>query len=76
MLRQTILVPQKDYNLFVEISKRFHWKIDESSEQSNKSVSVNFELTESMVASLDKIVTTPKHLFITEEESIKRLNEL
>jgi hypothetical protein len=62
--------------LFVELSKRFQWKIEDSSEQSNAKMSDNFEFIENMTACLDQIATTPKHLFISGEESIRRLNEL
>lgn len=72
MMQQTVNIPDKDYHLFLEVAKKFKWKVQEP----DKQVLDNFVITDKILAILDKRSATPNHLCISEEESLRRLNAL
>lgn len=73
MTQQVVTIPDKDLALFLELAKKFKWKVEK--EKSSNSVD-NFVLTPEHLAILEESSKTPRHLCISAEESLKRLNEL
>ncbi len=72
MIQQTLNIPDKDYRLFLEVAKKFKWKIQEPQKQAVD----GFVITDKMLAILDKSSQTPDHLCISEEDFFKKLDEL
>jgi 3'-phosphoadenosine 5'-phosphosulfate (PAPS) 3'-phosphatase len=73
MIQQTVTLPDKDYQLFLELVKHFSWEVD------NQPVTKSDEsilLGKNIIAMLEKRAKTPNHLCLSEEESNLRLNEL
>jgi len=72
MIQQTVNIPDKDYHLFLELAKKFKWKVQEA----DKQVVDNFVITDKILAILDESSKTPDHLCISEEDFFKHLDEL
>jgi hypothetical protein len=69
MIQQTIHIPDKDLSLFLELVKKFRWKLDSTT-------TTNFELNAIQLDLLEKSSSTPSDLCISDEESLAKLNEL
>jgi len=72
MIQQTVNIPDKDYHLFLEVAKKFKWKVQET----NKPVVDNFVITDKILAILDESSQTPNDLCISEKDFLKHLDEL
>ncbi|TAF74134.1 MAG: hypothetical protein EAZ53_10475 [Bacteroidetes bacterium] len=72
MLQQTLSVPEKDYKLFLEVAKRFRWKV-KTPLKNNMDAPIFDKKT---LAMLDERSKVSNNLCLTAEESLRLLNEL
>lgn len=72
MLQQTLSVPEKDYKLFLEVAKRFRWKV-KTPLQNQMDVPV---FDKKILAMLDERSKVSNDFCLTAEESLRLLNEL
>ena len=72
MIVKTATLPNEDYSLFLEVTKKYNWEIkiskDKKKEIDNHKSTDNFVITDEILAILDKGAATPLHLCLKEEE--------
>jgi len=73
MIQQVVTIPDKDLALFLELAKKFKWKVEN---EKSDTINDDFVLTPEHIAILEESSKTPSHLCISAEESLKRLNEI
>jgi hypothetical protein len=69
MIQQTVQIPEKDISLFLELAKKFKWKVDLKEKTA-------FELSDEQLDLLKKSSKTPAHLCFSGEDSLLKLNDL
>ena len=75
MLQKVINIPEEDLSLFLELAKKFDWEIMPKT-STMEEPEVEYTLTPNQLAILDESAKSPLHLYLSAEESLRKLDEL
>ncbi len=73
MIQQVVTIPDKDLALFLELAKKFKWKVEN---EKSDTINDDFVLTPEHIAILEESSKTPREKCITKDDFFKYIDEL
>ena len=75
MVQQVVRIPDEDLSLFLELAKKFKWKIMSNTSTMQEPV-IDYVLTSEQIVILEESAKVPTNLCLSAEESLRKLDEL